>query len=111
ARRAAGRARCPASGVHSNTVHRQGRTPSIRQDERKMPIEDVPERLPIYARRFHGHVRASRTRKQRPVRGDPELSQENDGPVAQPLQAIISTLWTSSHAHRRPGEKIFTPEL
>jgi hypothetical protein len=35
----------------------------IRQDERKTPIEDVPDRLPIYARRFHGHVRASRTFK------------------------------------------------
>ena len=35
----------------------------IRQNKYKLPIEDVPDRLLIYARRFHGHVRASPTLK------------------------------------------------
>ena len=33
----------------------------IRQDERKTPFQDVPDRLPVHARRFHRHVRASCT--------------------------------------------------
>jgi hypothetical protein len=40
-----------------HVLHMRG----IRQNERKTPFQNVPNRLPIYARCFHRHVRASRT--------------------------------------------------
>ena len=33
----------------------------IRQNERKTPFQNVPDRLPVHTRRFHRYVRASCT--------------------------------------------------
>src|SRR5262249_40014012 len=40
-----------------HVLHMRG----IRQDQREPPFQNVPDRLPVHARRFHRHVRASRT--------------------------------------------------
>jgi hypothetical protein len=54
--------RKPSRVVHvtlaaRHVLHMRG----IRQNERKAPFQNVPDRLPVHARRFHRHVRAAGT--------------------------------------------------